>query len=198
MLPHSGRARTFQQRGRTADIQAAVHSCPVDCMHYVSFDELKKFESIRDEPVAEHHRHFGHSQSRGYVAATPLHVSRRDSDANHKDSFYQYVTQSFFSLEQYLSRIVSLAYSAFSATSASVRHPPKSDEFVSPVRSRDSNCFPESNQCPTKGCFDCPRYKEDPGGNPYFQAKLKDGYHIRSKFLTDTGIADEFRKKVDL
>jgi hypothetical protein len=74
-------------------------------MHYVSFDELKKFESIRDEPVAEHHRHFGHSQSRGYVAATPLHVSRRDSDANHKDSFYQYVMQSFFSLEQYVSCI---------------------------------------------------------------------------------------------
>lgn len=91
MLPHSGRARTFLQRGRTADIKSAVEACPVDCMHYVSFDELKTFESTRDEPVADHHRHFGHSKSRGYVAATPLHVSRRDTDASHKDSFYQYV-----------------------------------------------------------------------------------------------------------
>jgi ferredoxin len=109
MLPDSGRARTFQQRGRTADTQAAIQSCPVDCMHYVSFDELKKFETLRDEPVADHHRHFGHTEARGYVAATPLHVSRRDSDASHKDSFYQYVFATHLFLEQHLSRIVFLA-----------------------------------------------------------------------------------------
>jgi hypothetical protein len=80
---------------------------------------------------------------------------------------------------------------AISEISASVRE----RRTVYPSLTRDRL---ESNQCPTKGCYDCPRYKENPGGNPYFQAKLSEGYHIRSSFLKDTGIADEFRNKADL
>ena len=85
-----GRARTFCQRN-SPDVNSAVASCPVDCMHYVSFDELKELEIARDVGVADDHRHFGHSSARGYIPPTPLHISRRDSDANHKSSFYQYV-----------------------------------------------------------------------------------------------------------
>jgi hypothetical protein len=85
-----GRARTFCQRN-SPDVISAVASCPVDCMHYVSFDELKELETARDVGVADDHRHFGHNSARGYIPPTPLHISRRDSDANHKSSFYQYV-----------------------------------------------------------------------------------------------------------
>lgn len=93
MLEHNGRARTFFQR-KAPDVLTAVAACPVDCMHFVSFEELKELESARDDGVADDHRHFGNSPTRGYVAATPLHVSRRDSDANHRSSFYQYVLYS--------------------------------------------------------------------------------------------------------
>jgi hypothetical protein len=85
-----GRARTFRQRN-SPDVVSAVASCPVDCMHYVSFDELRELEVARDVGVADDHRHFGHSSARGYIPPTPLHISRIDSDANHKSSFYQYV-----------------------------------------------------------------------------------------------------------
>jgi hypothetical protein len=88
MLEHNGRARAFSQRS-SADVKGAVQSCPVDCMHYVSFDELKELEDARDIGVAADHRHIGHASTRGFINPTPLHVSRRDSDANHKSSFYQ-------------------------------------------------------------------------------------------------------------
>lgn len=90
MLEQNGRARAFLQR-KSPDVLTAVSTCPVDCMHFVSFDELKKLEIARDVGVADDHRHFGHSADRGYIAPTPLHVSRRDSDANHKSSFYHYM-----------------------------------------------------------------------------------------------------------
>jgi ferredoxin len=109
IVTDTGRARTYQQRSNVPDVVAAVQSCPVtDCMHYVSYDELIELEYIRDngfnsdststtndqslQPTNDH-RHFGHSETRGYIPRVPLHVSRRDSDANHKSSFYQYVYQ---------------------------------------------------------------------------------------------------------
>jgi hypothetical protein len=63
-------------------------------MHFVSFDELKELELARDQGtssgiLAGDHRHFGHSDTHGYIAPTPLHVSRRESDANHRSSYYQ-------------------------------------------------------------------------------------------------------------
>jgi hypothetical protein len=88
MLDQNGRARTYNQR-KSLDVQTAVSACPVDCMHFVSFDELKELETARDVGVADDHRHFGHSSERGYIPPTPLHISRRDSDANHRSSFYQ-------------------------------------------------------------------------------------------------------------
>jgi ferredoxin len=93
MLEHNGRARTFVQR-KSPDVKTAVASCPADCMHYVSYEELLELERARDDGVssgviANDHRHFGHSETRGYVAPTPLHVSRREMYTNHRDSYYQ-------------------------------------------------------------------------------------------------------------
>lgn len=88
MLDFNGRARTFMQRN-SPDVKAAVAACPVDCMKYVSFDELKELELARDNGVDDDHRHFGYTAARGYIPTTPLHVARRDSDASHKSSFYQ-------------------------------------------------------------------------------------------------------------
>ena len=56
-------------------------------MHYMSFDELKEMEVSRDDGDGRtDHRHFG-----GRATHTPLHVSGRDSDANHKSSWYHYL-----------------------------------------------------------------------------------------------------------
>jgi hypothetical protein len=43
-----GRARVFQQWGDDEEtIQIAIETCPVDCIHYVPYDELKKLEIER-------------------------------------------------------------------------------------------------------------------------------------------------------
>lgn len=87
MLDH-GRARTFEQRN-DPDVAAAVTTCPVSCMHRVSFDELKELEIAREKGDGRtDHRHCG--SSKGY---TPLHVARRGTDANKKDSWYHYLKQ---------------------------------------------------------------------------------------------------------
>lgn len=79
----TGRARTFNQR-KTPDVQAAVASCPVNCMHHVSYQELQEFEVARDEGDGRtDHKHLGHR--RGH---TPLFVAGIDSDANHRTSWY--------------------------------------------------------------------------------------------------------------
>ena len=86
MIPDTGRARAFYQSA-SEDVNAAVLSCPVHCMHYVSFDELKELEIARDDGDGRtDHRHFGRGKQH-----KPLHVSRRDSDANHKSSWYHYL-----------------------------------------------------------------------------------------------------------
>eukprot|EP00538_Stauroneis_constricta_P004388 CAMPEP_0119571278 /NCGR_PEP_ID=MMETSP1352-20130426/44035_1 /TAXON_ID=265584 /ORGANISM="Stauroneis constricta, Strain CCMP1120" /LENGTH=820 /DNA_ID=CAMNT_0007620957 /DNA_START=178 /DNA_END=2639 /DNA_ORIENTATION=- len=81
LMLESGRARTFDQRG-SPDVEAAVRSCPVSCMHQVSYRELAEFESARDEGDGRtDHRHLG-------KAHIPLHVAMRDSDASHRSSWY--------------------------------------------------------------------------------------------------------------
>jgi hypothetical protein len=80
MLEETGRARTFLQRN-TDEIEHAVLSCPVGCMHLVSYDELKEMESSRDNEGG-----FG-----GRVTHVPLHVAGRESDANRKSSWYHYL-----------------------------------------------------------------------------------------------------------
>jgi len=84
MIEESGRARTFNQKN-TLEAENAVMACPVTCMHYMSFDELKEMESARDHGDGRtDHRHMG----KGHI---PLYVSGIDSDANHKSSWYHYL-----------------------------------------------------------------------------------------------------------
>lgn len=88
-MVENGRARTYFQKA-SPDVAAAVATCPVDCMHLVSFDELKELETARDVGDGRaDHRHFGNSPTKGYIGRTPLHVSRRGTDANHRSSWYQ-------------------------------------------------------------------------------------------------------------
>lgn len=48
MHPEHGRARVFQQWGDTDEtIQIAIETCPVDCIHYVPYDELVSLEIDR-------------------------------------------------------------------------------------------------------------------------------------------------------
>ena len=83
LMLDSGRARTFHQR-KAPDVAAAVASCPVDCMHAVSYRELQEFETARDQGDGRSdHKHLGHQ--RGH---TPLHVAGIASDNNHKTSWY--------------------------------------------------------------------------------------------------------------
>ena len=59
----------------------------VCCMHFVSFDEHKEMETLRDEGNSRNDNlHFG-----GRKTHTPLHVARRSSDGNHKSSCYHYL-----------------------------------------------------------------------------------------------------------
>ncbi len=47
-----GRARVFQQwKDRPRTIQTAIETCPVDCIHYIPFDELERLEEERDGMV---------------------------------------------------------------------------------------------------------------------------------------------------
>ncbi len=104
MIEDTGRARTFYQKN-TQDVENAVmvsslcfqicpgtskqlsldiilalfflfiKSCPVNCMHFLSFDELKEMETSRDDGDGRtDHRHFG----TGRVTHTPLHVAGLD------------------------------------------------------------------------------------------------------------------------
>ena len=92
LMLESGRARTFAQR-RTSDVSTAISVCPVNCMHKVSFDELKEMETARDNGDGRtDHRHLGHR--RGH---TPLSVAGIDSDANHRSSWYHYLKQKCYS-----------------------------------------------------------------------------------------------------
>lgn len=81
-LLDNGRARTFDQR-RSPEVQQAVASCPVACMHSVTFKELEEYETARDSGDGrDDHRHLGQK------AHIPLHVAGMDSDANRRSSWY--------------------------------------------------------------------------------------------------------------
>ena len=83
IMLESGRARTFHQRSGP-DVDQAVQTCPVSCMHSVSYDELAEFETARDEGDGRtDHRHLGHR--RGHI---PLHVAGMDSDRNRETGWY--------------------------------------------------------------------------------------------------------------
>ena len=81
LMLETGRARTFNQQSGP-DVDQAVASCPVNCMHPVSFRELKEFETARDEGDGRtDHRHLG----KGHI---PLYVAGIDSDMNRRSSWY--------------------------------------------------------------------------------------------------------------
>ena len=46
----NGKARTYKQRS-AVQVNTAIATCPVDCMHKVSYEELKKLETARDHGV---------------------------------------------------------------------------------------------------------------------------------------------------
>ena len=49
-----GRARVFKQWGDTDDVvSAAIETCPVDCIHYVSWDDLQRLEGEREVRVLD-------------------------------------------------------------------------------------------------------------------------------------------------
>ena len=48
-LNPSVRARVYQQWGdRKSQVQTAIETCPVDCIHYVGFEELQRLENERE------------------------------------------------------------------------------------------------------------------------------------------------------
>ena len=53
MEPDMGRARVFRQDGDTTEIiQEAIDTCPVNCIHWVRFEELDKLrEQLREQGV---------------------------------------------------------------------------------------------------------------------------------------------------
>ena len=180
-MEYHGRARTFEQR-KSADVGVAVSLCPVNCMHYVTFEDLKELEKVRDEGDGrKDHRHFGYTKDQTYVEVTPLHIARRNTDASHKDSWYHYHLTKCHS--EYILSVFRFCFQAeFFLTNAL---------FV-------FSGHLESNKCPQRGCFDCPRFRDDPQGNPYFQERLKRANHVRALHFVNHGMADNIRKAADL
>lgn len=89
----NGRARAFQQSTALDIVSEAILSCPVDCIHQVSFDELKDIETLRDQGDGRtDHRQLMSQQQ----IHTPLHVARRGTDANHKSSWYHHYRHKCF------------------------------------------------------------------------------------------------------
>jgi len=85
----NGKARTFSQ-STLPESKDAIASCPVTCMHKVSFAELKEMEIARDiGDGRSDHRHMGGRQ-------TPMHVAGITSDANHKSSWYHHLKHKCF------------------------------------------------------------------------------------------------------
>jgi len=57
MEPEQGRARAFRQDGDSEElIQEAIDTCPVDCIEWVSFEELLKLKKILEN---HHFRNLG-------------------------------------------------------------------------------------------------------------------------------------------
>lgn len=108
-----GRARVFQQGADTDDnVATAVSLCPVDCIHYVSWDELKRLEVEREG----------------------------------------------FTEINYKARLVGSAEFANKAGG---------------MQEISSNKGYRCNNCPTKGCYECPMFSVG-GGNPNYIAKRKE------------------------
>ena len=79
MHPEHGRARVFQQWGDTDEtIQIAIETCPVDCIHYVPYDELVALEiDRRDQNINFKARLVSQAEN----GNTMSHLSGRGSNA---------------------------------------------------------------------------------------------------------------------
>jgi ferredoxin len=121
MHSEHGRARVFNQWGDDDEtIQIAIETCPVDCIHYVPYDELVKLE-----------------------------VERRDQNINFK------------------ARLVSQGEYGGVGLSHRVGG---ANLFTAPQQI-SGNMGTRCNNCPTRGCANCPMYGV--GLNPEYQRKEK-------------------------
>lgn len=67
--PEHGRARVFNHSGDTEElIQEAIDTCPVDCIHWLDYTELKRQEAMRKYQVI---------RNLGFPQASPLPPSPR-------------------------------------------------------------------------------------------------------------------------
>jgi len=73
--PEHGRARVIRQDGDTEEvIQEAIDTCPVNCIHWVDYTELKELEAEREFqviPVA------GFPVSKGVIAAQQRRMQKQ-------------------------------------------------------------------------------------------------------------------------
>jgi ferredoxin len=121
MHSEHGRARVFNQWGDDDEtIQIAIETCPVDCIHYVPYDELVNLE-----------------------------VERRGQNINFK------------------ARLVSQGEYGGLGLSHRVGGP---NSFTAPQKI-SGNMGTRCNNCPTRGCANCPMYGV--GLNPEYQKKEK-------------------------
>jgi len=142
MEPEHGRARVFQQWGDDDEtIQIAIETCPVDCIHYVPYEELEKLE-----------------------------IERRDQNINFK------------------ARLVSQAEYGGGASSGGP------SIFTAPQKI-SGNMKARCNNCPSRGCADCPMYGV--GKNPYFEKKEKERKERMAKRRMQEQMKEENRS-VDL
>jgi ferredoxin len=110
-----GRARVFQQWGDDDEtIQVAIETCPVDCIHYVPYEELVRLE-----------------------------VERRDQNINFK--------------------------ARFGGEGGVMSHRVGGPITFTPPQRISGNMGSRCNNCPSRGCKDCPMYGV--GKNPVFEAK---------------------------
>ncbi|MGV2830526.1 ferredoxin [Myxosarcina sp. GI1(2024)] len=53
--PDYGRARVFNQNGDSLEtVEEAIDTCPVNCIHWVDFTELRQLEADRKYQIIEH------------------------------------------------------------------------------------------------------------------------------------------------
>ncbi|KAL7572021.1 hypothetical protein ACA910_001676 [Epithemia clementina (nom. ined.)] len=193
MIPSSGRARTFVQDTSPA-VDAAVASCPVNCMHYVGFDRLVELERARDHdefpsttstnsdssgtavaPQRQLHKHFGARYQQG------RNSSSNKNNSNGEQPTANAATQWISHTPMYVSRM----------ESSDANHKESIYHYIR------NQCY-KSSACPQKGCYDCPMYKSHPETNPHLARKRAEANHVRAQHFIRTGAAQAFRNAVEL
>lgn len=121
MHDEHGRARVFEQWGDDDEtIQIAIETCPVDCIHYVPYEELVSLEK-----------------------------DRRNQNINFKARLVSQGEYGGLGLSQLVG---------------------SANGFTAPQQI-SGNMRSRCNNCPSRGCYDCPMYGV--GKNPEFEKKEK-------------------------